>query len=447
MGNQLKTILLLALALSIAVACAFLADPVMYRRSGHNEFEGTAIFTDGHEASGIHGCEIVDGMVVVTGGDPQFVVRAGGNEISAVRIRFVEPVSRNIDLQLFYSYSGEGFSAENSVFRTIRSGSSEGIINIPKASYALYRFDIEQSVWLDSILEGNEAWVTYPYVPSAIRLILLALAVFAPLCALVVSLTGRKGKAVSERQGAIALGKARRPIWTIVLCNLFLSLTVVFFQPLEHMLVHLGDFAILFENVWWIQLLVSVGITLVLSLAMAVLPPVAGRIAASASLGIGTAFLAQSLLLNDGRPLALNESWPMEVLDTFVWLGIIAMVVATAAYYAKTQGKRTELGLRTLAWILLAAQLFNFMILTSLNDMPSAEKNMNREAGYTEYLEGSRIDLPGLEKNLLNISMFRGLPFSMKKAFEFDMEAVNAETYRLSASSSKALNPGDLVEK
>ena len=192
MDNRLKKALLLVLALGISVACAFLADPVMYSRSSHNEVEGTAVFTDGHEASGIHGCEIVDGMVVVTGGDPQFVVRASGNEVSMVQIRFVEPVSRDIDLQLFYSYVGEGFSAENSVFRTIRSGSSEGIINIPKANYALYRFDIEQSVWLDSIFEGNEVWVTYSYMPSMVRLILLTLAVFAPLCALLRCVTRKQ---------------------------------------------------------------------------------------------------------------------------------------------------------------------------------------------------------------------------------------------------------------
>lgn len=445
MDNRLKRALLLVLVLGVAVACAFLADPVMYSRSGHSEFEGTAVFMDGHEAFGVHDCEVMDGIVAVTGGDPQFAVRASGNEVSAVRIRFVEPVSRDIHLQVFYSFAGEAFSGENSIYRTIPSGSVEDVIGIPRASYTLLRFDFEQSVWLDSISDGNETMENYPYVPSAIRLILLSLAVFAPLCALVVSLTG--GKAVSERLKAAAPGKARRPIWTIVLCNLFLSLTVVFFQPLEYMLVHLGDFAVLFEKIWWIQLLVSAGIALVLSLVMAVLPPVGGRIAASVSLGIGTAFLAQSLLLNDGRLLALNESWPMEVLDTFVWLGIIAMVVAMAAYYAKTQGKRTELGLKTMAWVLLAAQLFNFMILTSLNDMPSAEKEMNRESGYTEYLEGRRVDFPGLEKNMLNISMFRGLPFSMKKAFEFDMETVNAEAYRLSASSSKALEPGDLAEK
>ena len=52
MDIRLKRALLLVLALGVAVACAFLADPVMYRRSGHNEFEGTAVFTDGHEALG-----------------------------------------------------------------------------------------------------------------------------------------------------------------------------------------------------------------------------------------------------------------------------------------------------------------------------------------------------------------------------------------------------------
>lgn len=162
--------------------------------------------------------------------------------------------------------------------------------------------------------------------------------------------------------------KKRKPAGTILICNLFLAVTIAFFQPLEYMLMNMKEFLIPFGNVWWVQLLLAIGITLVLSLGMLVLPQKAGRIAASFSLGLGIAFLAQALLFNNDRPLAMNTNWPIEVLNIFVWFGIVAITVSMSVYFSGQQDRRVEIVMIAIAWCLIVFQAVNFTIIATSVD-------------------------------------------------------------------------------
>ncbi len=195
---------------------------------------------------------------------------------------------------------------------------------------------------------------------------------------------------------AVPSAKKSKAIGAIILCNLFLSLTVIFFQPLDYMLLNLGEFLVSFENVWWVQLLIAIGATVVLSAVMLLLPVKAGRIAASVSLGFGLAFLAQTLLFNDGKVLRMNTNWPIEVLNIFVWFGIVAITVSMGAYYSGEQGRRAEIVMFTIACLLIVAQAYNFTILSTLVDTTESvagEKGhyLSREGEFTLGKENNTI--------------------------------------------------------
>ena len=73
MDIKKKRALLIGLALVISIACAFAIDLVVFNNIDSSETiveEKTALFTDGHEASGFYSCEIVDKRVLITGPDP-----------------------------------------------------------------------------------------------------------------------------------------------------------------------------------------------------------------------------------------------------------------------------------------------------------------------------------------------------------------------------------------
>lgn len=194
MDKKLKRGLLLAVALVLSAACAFAADMLVYKYSGHfnTVVDDYPILEDGSEAFDFVSCSITDMELTVDGVDPHFTVAALEEEISLVRIRFGEPVVRDTLLQLFYSLPGESFSEKNSVYRTIKTGAAEERITIPKASYSLLRFDFEENVRLEKISIGNETRDYSPYQPHAVRLAVFFLAFFIPLGTLVFKLMKKR---------------------------------------------------------------------------------------------------------------------------------------------------------------------------------------------------------------------------------------------------------------
>ena len=137
--------------------------------------------------------------------------------------------------------------------------------------------------------------------------------------------------------------KKRQPL-TILICNLFLALTAVFFSPMEVVLANLKEFYFSFANVWWFQLLAAIAAAAVLTLVMIALPPRAGRIAAGLSLGLGLAAYVQALFLNGKMKVLSGEALVLsgreKALNLAVWGLVILAAIMAVALAGKSTGKR-----------------------------------------------------------------------------------------------------------
>lgn len=215
--------------------------------------------------------------------------------------------------------------------------------------------------------------------------------------------------------------KEKRLFFTILICNLFLALTVMLFQPLQYMLVNVREIAFPVWRVWWIQLLLSAGVAFILSIVMMILPKKAGRALASVSLGLGISFLAQSLLFNGNRPFAMNESWPTQVENVFAWFAIVLIIMVTTLYYQGDYGKRYDFTFIAIAWILIVIQAVNFTMLETSCDRLAREPYYLSEAQYEQYTQPGSADLIRLEGTVLSVSMNRGMPYLLKDGFRTEI--------------------------
>ena len=152
----------------------------------------------------------------------------------------------------------------------------------------------------------------------------------------------------------------RRSIPVILLCNGFLSLTVVFFLPMEVVLGNQKEFFFSFGSIWWLQVLIAIGIALILSLLMFLLPSRAGTVAAAVSLGVGIAFWAQSMFLNGGMGTLTGEAIEISaagtIINTAIWVLLIAGTIALAVIFTKKQHKQTRLAMCLVAGALTLMQ-------------------------------------------------------------------------------------------
>ena len=147
---------------------------------------------------------------------------------------------------------------------------------------------------------------------------------------------------------------------TILLCNLFLSLTVFFFSPMEVVLSNRGEFYFPFGNIWGVQLLVALGAALVLSLLMMLLPPRVGQIAAAVSLGLGLAAYVQALFLN-GKMVSMTGA-AMKLTDAekttnlVIWGLIVLVVLLCVVIFGARRQKTVSLVMKGVACALIVMQ-------------------------------------------------------------------------------------------
>ena len=157
----------------------------------------------------------------------------------------------------------------------------------------------------------------------------------------------------------------KRPLTTILLCNLFLTLTVTFFSPMEVVLANLQEFFFPFRNVWWFQLLIALGEALVLTIVMFLLPPRAGQIAAGLSLGLGLAAYIQAMFLN-GHMVSLTGE-RMKLTDSVVnwnlviWGLILAGTLLAVILCGHRWWKGTNNAVRFVAGALTVMQTVAFV--------------------------------------------------------------------------------------
>ena len=179
----------------------------------------------------------------------------------------------------------------------------------------------------------------------------------------------------------------KKPFLTILLCNLFAALTVLFFAPMEVLLANIGEFFFPFANVWWFQLLAALAAALLVSGLMLLLPSRAGLAAAGLSFGFGLAAYIQVLFMN-GHMASLTgvrfDITPAGIRNNLInWAVILAAVLLAVSVFSGKRRKYTEIALRALAAALTVMQLTGFigscvMSAESQKDMPDpAESRQN----------------------------------------------------------------------
>lgn len=165
----------------------------------------------------------------------------------------------------------------------------------------------------------------------------------------------------------------RRDLITILLCNLFLTLTVTFFSPMEVVLANVEEFFFPFRNVWWFQLLIALGECAALTLIMWALPAKAGKAAAGLSLGLGLGAYVQAMLLNGsmvsltGAPMRLTQSqitW-----NLVIWGAILLAVFGLAVWGALKNRKAVRNGMRFAAAALTVMQTVAFLSAALTTDL------------------------------------------------------------------------------
>ena len=154
------------------------------------------------------------------------------------------------------------------------------------------------------------------------------------------------------------MNRIKRPFLTILLCNLFLALTVVFFSPLEVLMANAVEFFFPFGNVWWMQLLAALAAALVLSGLMFLLPARAGLVAAGISFALGIAAYVQILFLNGGMVALTGEKMDLTqsrvTLNLVLWIAIFLGVLTAVILFGKTSRRGTKRVLCLLSAALLA---------------------------------------------------------------------------------------------
>ena len=131
----------------------------------------------------------------------------------------------------------------------------------------------------------------------------------------------------------MAMSKEKRKQFavTTLLINLFSCLTVVFFSPMEVVLINQHEFYFAFLNAALFQLVAALAAAGLATLVMVYLPSRAGILLAGMSLGGGIAAYVQALFLNGSMVAMTGKS--MEVSGTtkavnlIIWIALIAAAV------------------------------------------------------------------------------------------------------------------------
>lgn len=157
----------------------------------------------------------------------------------------------------------------------------------------------------------------------------------------------------------------KKPFLTLLLCNLFAALTVLFFAPMEVILANAGEFFFPFANVWWFQLLVTLAAALLLTGLFCLLPARAGLAAAALSLAFGLAAYLQVLFMNGHMVSLTGERFDITPAgirnNLIIWIVVLAAVVLAVVLLTRRLRRPAEIAMRAVAAALTVMQLAGFV--------------------------------------------------------------------------------------
>ena len=190
--------------------------------------------------------------------------------------------------------------------------------------------------------------------------------------------------------------KSRKQPLTIMLCSAFMTLTVLFFSPMEVFLANTKEITIPFRNIWWLQLLFSLACAGVLGGLALLLPAKAGLGAAGLFLAGGIAFYCQIMLMNGGMPSAEGDAITVsregQILNIVAWAVIILAVFLAVLLLSRKKQRTVSIAMRFIACVLAAMQAVGFVTsaLTADTSELLLEHNLSKE-GEFELSSGTNV--------------------------------------------------------
>lgn len=168
-------------------------------------------------------------------------------------------------------------------------------------------------------------------------------------------------------------------IITFAVSSLFLTLTVLFFSPLEVVLLNVRDFRFSFGNIWYVQLILAVLLSGFLTLVASFLPRRACLLFAALQSGVGLAFWIQVMFLN-GSMIALTgdqmKLTPVQIiLNALIWFVVIAGTVFAVFVFIKKKEKAVHVALRAVGCALIAVQCTAMVSLVATADTKEQENS------------------------------------------------------------------------
>ena len=161
-------------------------------------------------------------------------------------------------------------------------------------------------------------------------------------------------------------------IITCALSSLFLSLTVLFFFPMELILNNIREFHFSFHNIWWFQLLAATGAAAILTLALLLLPRKISRFLTALTVGGGLAAWIQAMLLNGGLTVMTGEEAEVPrsqvILNAAIWVLIIAGFVFAMERLMKRRNGTAQTVLRVVSGLLIIMQGGGLISLAATTD-------------------------------------------------------------------------------
>ena len=170
-------------------------------------------------------------------------------------------------------------------------------------------------------------------------------------------------------------GTERKGSGTILVyaaCSLFFSLTVLFFGPMEVVLLNIRDFHFSFSNVWLFQLAAAAALAAALACVLRLLPRGMGIYPAAALAGAGTAAWVQTMFLNGSMIVLTGEKMEVtssqKTVNILIWAVIIGLFVLFTHLFRKKNLKLVRTVLQAACCGLTAVQLIAFAVLALSTD-------------------------------------------------------------------------------
>ena len=191
-------------------------------------------------------------------------------------------------------------------------------------------------------------------------------------------------------------GSRLNRLLTCFAASLFLSLTVLFFAPMEVILINIQDFQFSFLSVWPFQLAVSLAAAVLMTLAFAFLPGKLSLLFSALMTAGGLAAWIQVLFLNGNMSVLTGDETAVpgtvKIMNAAIWLAVIAVVVLAVLRLSGKKPKAAHIILRAAAGALTAMQAVALVTLALSTDFSAHQEGYHLSGeGLFDYGKGTNV--------------------------------------------------------